>query len=699
MSVGRASLIRRLHSRESDARATEFPPPSLNEALIFLQGGAKSTGFSLVTHPMQLLSAFSRPQTVPAIPAPAQRKNLWILNSWRDLLFYVATPALLIPLFALAQMRWSAQDIYLFVAAFGAMGHHLPGMMRAYGDRALFERFRWRFILAPIFLLGVCVSFTLWDLQGLVLIVFFWGVWHGMMQTYGFCRIYDAKVGSFAALTRRLDFATCATWFAAAVLLSSSRMTDTLRTYYAGGGPFIPPHALQVARVTVLSAAIACSLLLLANYFRLWREGKQPNPVKLGLLSTTIAFWWFCNNGVTNILAGIALFEVFHDVQYLSLVWIYNRNRVIKDRTIGGFLRFIFGRSGSLVGLYVGLVFAYGAFGYFGVQSQIETLKKTLMGIVAASGLLHFYYDGFIWKVRERSTRESLGLTGGTAAAARSGILPPGMVHGLKWAVAFVVPLSLFWVAQREESSTRVEQDARVVADVPYGDRPHIVYGTDLREAGRLDEAAEQFRVALEYRSNNEASHYSLANILMRQGKFEEASVHLDRAMKINPKAGDMHADRGYILEMRGQKEEALAEYNAALRLSPKSATPHYNYGMYLWRKGDLAGAASEFQSALRFDPKHVDAQYDFGNLLYQQGRLEEAKKYYLAALENSPQRADVHNKLGVLLVRQGLVSQALLQFAYALELNPNDTYAAENLRRAQAIDFRADPRLATPGN
>ena len=35
---------------------------------------------------MQLLSAFSRPQTVPAVPVTAPRKTLWILNSWRDLM-------------------------------------------------------------------------------------------------------------------------------------------------------------------------------------------------------------------------------------------------------------------------------------------------------------------------------------------------------------------------------------------------------------------------------------------------------------------------------------------------------------------------------------------------------------------------------------------------------------------------------------
>src|SRR6516225_6936599 len=150
---------------------------------------------------MQLLSAFSRPQTVPAVPLTAPKKTLWILNSWRDLILYVGTPLLILPMFALAQARWSAQDIYLFVTAFGALGHHLPGMIRAYGDRALFERFRWRFIFAPVFLAVVCVGFYWFDLKGVVLIVFLWGVWHGMMQTYGFCRIYDAKTGAFAALT------------------------------------------------------------------------------------------------------------------------------------------------------------------------------------------------------------------------------------------------------------------------------------------------------------------------------------------------------------------------------------------------------------------------------------------------------------------------------------------------------------------
>src|SRR5213078_3105419 len=291
-----------------------------------------------------------------------------------------------------------------------------------------------------------------------------------------FCRIYDAKTGSFATLTRRLDFAVCATWFAAAVLLSSQRMADTLETYYASGGPFIQPWLLHNAQQVMLAGAIAVSVLFLFNFSRMWAEGKRPNPVKLALLVTSIAFWWYCNNAVTNILAGIALFEVFHDVQYLSLVWIYNRSRVEKDSSIGGFMRFLFRRSGSLVGLYVGLIFAYGALGYFKSSIGIETVKRMLTGVVTASALLHFYYDGFIWKVREKSTRQSLGIGGGTADVSRNGFLPSWALHGAKWLAVFVIPLGALWYREVHIPGNQLERLAMIAADLPSSSRAHVNY-------------------------------------------------------------------------------------------------------------------------------------------------------------------------------------------------------------------------------
>ena len=98
-----------------------------------------------------------------------------------------------------------------------------------------------------------------------MLIVFLWGVWHGMMQTYGFCRIYDAKTGSFEALTRRLDFATCGIWFATAIVLSPARMTDALDGFYASGVPFISPTIIRFLQQGLLAAAIAVSIIAVAD--------------------------------------------------------------------------------------------------------------------------------------------------------------------------------------------------------------------------------------------------------------------------------------------------------------------------------------------------------------------------------------------------------------------------------------------------
>ena len=61
---------------------------------------------------MQFVPGISSAQTMPAAPAPAaagRKPSLWILDSWRDLVLYVCTPLLLVPMFIAAQGFWSAE--------------------------------------------------------------------------------------------------------------------------------------------------------------------------------------------------------------------------------------------------------------------------------------------------------------------------------------------------------------------------------------------------------------------------------------------------------------------------------------------------------------------------------------------------------------------------------------------------------------
>jgi len=636
---------------------------------------------------MQLVPGISSAQTMPAAAAPTaagRKPSLWILDSWRDLVLYVCTPLLLVPIFIGAQGLWAAEDIYLFVAAFGAMGHHLPGMIRAYGDRALFQRFRWRFICAPIFLVVVCAAFSVWDLKGIVLVAFIWGVWHGMMQTYGFCRIYDAKVGSFAEVTRRLDFAVCGIWFATAVLLSPQRMTDTLETYYSAGGPFIPPAVLRAGQHGLLALALLISAVFLANFIWMWSSGKRPSPVKLVLLLTSISFWWYCNNIVASVLVGVALFEVFHDVQYLSLVWIYNRKRVESDRSIGGFMRFVFRRSGALVGLYIGLIFAYGALGYYKSSVGIDVVKRILTGVVTASALLHFYYDGFIWKVREKSTRQSLGIAGGTADVSLGGFLPGWALHAAKWVAVFVIPLGMLWFAEVRSAQGKLDRLASIVADLPTSARAHVNYATELQEAGRADEAAKEFAEAIRLNPGSAKAHVNLGSLLTAKGELDAAQSHFEQGLRIEPSNAEYHSGYAYLLDQLGRKDQAAAECETAIRLAPKSPQAHYGYGAFLEKHGQPEEAIPKYRQALQLDPAHVDARIDLGSLLLEKGELTEAREHFEKASELNPKLAQPHNDLGKVFMREGNVTQAIAQFEEALRLHPDFPEAEENLRVAR---------------
>jgi tetratricopeptide (TPR) repeat protein len=533
----------------------------------------------------------------------------------------------------------------------------------------------------------------LWDLKGIVLVAFIWGVWHGMMQTYGFCRIYDAKVGSFAALTRRLDFALCGIWFATAVLLSSQRMTDTLESYYSAGGPFIPPGLLRGAQQGLFGLALAVSGVFLANFIWMWSRGKRPSPVKLVLLITSISFWWYCNNIVASVLVGIALFEVFHDVQYLSLVWIYNRKRVETDSSIGGFMRFVFRRSGSLVGVYVGLIFAYGALGYFKANVGIDVVKRILTGVVTASALLHFYYDGFIWKVREKSTRQSLGIGGGSADVSTKGFLPSWALHGVKWAAVFVIPLGALWYREVHASGNQLERVAMIAADLPNSSRAHVNYATALQEVGQADQAAAEFSAALRFNPDSAKTHISLATVLMGKGDLEEAQTHFDDALRIDPNNAEYHSGHVYLLEQLGRTEEAAAECEAAVRLAPKSAQARYSYGAFLEKHGKLEEAIEQYRQALQADPHFVDAHLDLASALFAKGELPEAKAHFLEATQLDPKLAQPHNYLGEIFMREGDTSQAIAQFEQALHLHPDFPEAEENLRLAKA----SDPQSSSP--
>jgi Tfp pilus assembly protein PilF len=564
------------------------------------------------TMPQRSIASAKTPAaSPPGKTAPAH--SPWILDRWRDLLLFVGTPLLLIPIFTAAQTRWSAQDIFLFVGAFGAMGHHLPGMIRAYGDRALFDRFKIRFVVAPIALLAVCVWASVYNIQAVQLVALAWGIWHGMMQTYGFCRIYDSKASAKAAMRARLDLALCFSWFIAAVLLSPMRFRTCLDLYYESGGPVVAPAVVVGMQYFVVLALAIVTALFLWRQLKDWRASGIVSPVKLTLLVSSISFWWYCNNGVQNILVGIALFEVFHDVQYLAIVWIYNRTRVERDESIRGFMRFVFRRSGSLIGVYVGLVLAYGSIALTTSGVSVEAIKHVLIGIVTASALLHFYYDGFIWKVRETQTRAMLGIDGsGVSALPAPRMWPAWIRHGLRWAI-LVVPVAALCAAQLGGRVVSNRERTEKVAEIlPKDAQAQLNYGKALHEAGQTQAAIEKYELALKRNPDLAEAEFYLAIVWFDLRDFDKSIEHNQRALRLEPKKGEWEFRLARAMVKKGLSKEAKARFEHSLSLSPNqplAPLAHKEFADLLCGMGEYQAAVSHYETALRLEPEYVEAK------------------------------------------------------------------------------------------
>jgi tetratricopeptide (TPR) repeat protein len=347
-------------------------------------------------------------------------------------------------------------------------------------------------------------------------------------------------------------------------------------------------------------------------------------------------------------------------------------------------MRFVFRRSGSLVGLYVGLILAYGSVGYFKSHLGIETVRRMLTGVVTASALLHFYYDGFIWKVREKSTRQSLGIAGGMADAITKGFLPSWALHGAKWVAVFVIPLGALWLGQARTVRSELARLAMIVADLPTGVRSHFNYATALQTAGQSDQAVQEFSTALRFNPNSAQTQMNLASALMNQGRLSEAQGHLDEALRIQPNNAELHSNHAYLLDQLGRPEEAAAECEAAIRIEPRSAAVRHGYGAFLEKHGKLDEAIDQYRQSVQADPHFADAQLDLATALLTKGNLQEAKIHFLEGSRLEPKLAQPHNYLGEILMREGQISQAVTQFEEALRLHPDFPEAKENLRVAE---------------
>ena len=112
-----------------------------------------------------------------------------------------------------------------------------------------------------------------------------------------------------------------------------------------------------------------------------------------------------------DFLVGFGVWSAFHCIQYYGIVWVFNQSRVAKNAAaMAPLVRFLFRPSVGLALLYAGLILAYGSLNYLVSFVTDAVWRQVLMAFTFSSTALHYYYDGFIWKIREPETRAYLNI-------------------------------------------------------------------------------------------------------------------------------------------------------------------------------------------------------------------------------------------------------------------------------------------------
>jgi hypothetical protein len=352
----------------------------------------------------------------------------WILGPTGDAVFILLTPLPILAVY-LAAMRFGWLAGFVLAGTTLSMAHYLPGMLRAYGDPQLLRRFPFRFTLVPVALIVLC-AMTAWNnLQGLVFLGLCWGSWHWMMQIYGFGRIYDARAGSVDRATARLDYAMCLIWFVYVGAVLNSSAANHLAQMYASGVPLVPEGAFGVFRTFWTGLTAGVSALYVVHAVRRYRSGQLGSPLKFVMIGVSLVWFGYSySNLVEHPMASFVLFESFHDIQYLAIVWAFNLRRVEGDPPPGRLTRFLFRPRAGLVVLYVMLCLAFGSYEQVALPLvENERTGRVVFSFVTAMAFYHYYLDGFIWKIREVSTSQSLGIQVGSSKR------PRGAIHAGAW--------------------------------------------------------------------------------------------------------------------------------------------------------------------------------------------------------------------------------------------------------------------------
>lgn len=213
----------------------------------------------------------------------------------------------------------------------------------------------------------------------------------------------------------------------------------------------------------------------------------------------------------------------------------------------------------------------------------------------------------------------------------------------------------------------------------------HIARGEQLLEKRKFEEAAMEFRSALEIDSGSAAAHWGLARAYENMGLFLETVEELHRVVDLQPENLAARAKLGnyFLLFEPPQKDEVRRILGEIFDRDPNFIEGHILKASLLAAEGrPESEILNAFDRALALDRKRTETYVSLSRYFVREEKTAAAEKALQKAIAAAPARALGYIEYGRFLTFAERFDEAAEQFQKAVKVEPRDIEAREALAK-----------------
>jgi tetratricopeptide (TPR) repeat protein/TolB-like protein len=189
--------------------------------------------------------------------------------------------------------------------------------------------------------------------------------------------------------------------------------------------------------------------------------------------------------------------------------------------------------------------------------------------------------------------------------------------------------------------------------------------------------------------------HVAMGSAYLGAGRLAEAVEEMKRAVELAPNSDEVYRLLAAACLRSGQKNEAIEAYQKAIQIAPYYWRNYNALGNAYYEFGDYDKALTAYKRVIELAPEISFGYENVGSVYFSQGKFNEAKTYAEKALTITA-NPDLYDNIGEAYFYMNRYAESVPMFEKAVAMNPSSEENTGNLANAYRWNRQREKSLAT---